>query len=157
MPFDTDPHAAPGALGFFPAIADFFSSEDEHGPAGMAQVKLLDVPGNEYILKADGSLTVVASGQVFLVSSDVWQTMIANLADVRGNQAKMETVYPAQLIAAAVRSPRLPAQSDAPDSALPDSEDVKVPLTQRAWFWPTAILGGAVLVGAAVVYWPSDR
>jgi len=47
-------------------------------------------------------------------------------------------------------SPPAPAAQGAP---YPDSTG-KTPLTKRPWFWPTVIIGSALIVGGAITFWP---
>jgi len=44
----------------------------------------------------------------------------------------------------------------APGGAAPDAPGAPYPLTQRPWFWPVVIVGGAVALSAGIIYWPKS-
>lgn len=128
------------------------------GSTTRAFVEVKDSQETPFRVKRTGVIEVLAGpniGKVFPVSSPAGKTMLANLAAVGENATLMATVIDAMIIMDAVEV----SKSQPPAVAAQAQEIVAVPvvpLTQRAWFWPSIVGVTAVGIGAVIVFWPKE-
>lgn len=129
-------------------------TEANYGEAATNYVDVKDVPGDVFRVYSDGVIEWLKTGKTWAPTLNIgtYNQIIANLADVPGNEAKMASVLGETKVATAITeapgyTPSLPSTGGQPGAA-----DIKVPLTQRIWFWPTVLVGATALIGGGVYY-----
>lgn len=126
-----------------------------------AFVDVQDTPGDTFRVKQSGVVEVMtgsAKGQLFKPGSAVYDQVLKNLSDVRGNKSKIESVVGSDKVRASLSSPSIaPAVTPGGEIRPLTTQELatKIPLHQKWWFWPTVAVGSLSTVGLAILLWPT--
>lgn len=145
--YDLAGYGAADVSRFLPWIVDDESSQG----AGTVDVK--DIPGDTFRVSSSGIevMSGSAAGRVFSSGNAVYDQMLKNLMDVRGNRAKIESVIGSSALETSLASSPLVTSSGAPPATV-EAVIAATPFYQQAWFLPTVIGVGTLVVIGGIVW-----
>lgn len=129
---------------------------DSYGDGASNWVEVKDYPGDTFRVYSDGVVEHVKTGTTWspTIHGDTYKLVVANLADVPGNEEKMAAVMGQDKVQEAIISaPKHQPTTSTPGDPMPE---VKIPVHQRTWFWPAVLVSSVVVVGGGAYYYFSQ-
>lgn len=161
----------PGAAAATPAAAAAIptgaSGASSLAPAAMQDagttrmVELSDGAGT-FRVYSDGAIEVLSgyanAGRVFKPGDATYDQLVKNLSAVGNNANEIAAMVGLPKYQAAMASPVVATPSGAAATAADVVEgNVVVPFYQHPWFMPAAVVGGAAVLGLAILVVPWDK
>lgn len=134
----------------------FVSSYGADDFVQVASIEVKDVPGGVFQVKADGTITLMSGsyrniGQIWKPGSSSYNTLLANLSDVRGNRPRIEALLGTKKVEDAVAArgytpPAAPGYTEEPKGALEGVDPA------ASWVLPVAVASVATLAGGLIIF-----